>query len=73
MNWETIKMHCGLSVIWFAIGLFFYLGWCGFMNLQPFTHKQTKDQLNSNCINQLQIAGYCCKSIEQFETGDCIK
>lgn len=56
----------------FTIGLFFYFGWCGLMNIQPFTHETTKTQLNSNCEG-LQIAGYCCNSQEQFNTGDCTK
>lgn len=56
-----------------TIGLFFYLGWCGLVNIQPFTHKTLKAQLNGNCENGLQIKGYCCTSQEQFESGDCTK
>jgi hypothetical protein len=56
----------------FTIGLFFYFGWCGFMNLQPFTHKTTRAQENTNCEG-LQLKGYCCKSQAQFESGDCTK
>lgn len=27
---------------------------------------------NSNCHREKQIAGYCCKSEEQFKTGTCV-
>lgn len=70
---ELIKIHCGMSIVYFAIGLLFYLGWCGLVNIQPFTHKTLKAQLNGNCENGLQIKGYCCTSQEQFESGDCTK
>ena len=59
-----------IIVLTFCIGLFFYLGWCGFKNIQPFTHEKTKTQLNQNC-EWLQIAGYCCNSQEQYNTGNC--
>ncbi len=57
----------------FTIGLFFYLGGCGVMNIQPFTHKPNKPQFNSSCGDNLQIMGYCCNSQEQYNTGDCTK
>lgn len=69
---DKIGVRITLAVVGFCVGFFFYFGWCGLMNIQPFTHKKTETQLNSNCEG-LQIAGYCCKSEEQFKSGDCTK
>lgn len=55
----------------FTIGLFFYFGWCGFMGYQPFTHEKAVIQPNISCLNELQRHGYCCKSLEQYNSGNC--
>ena len=57
----------------FTFGLFFYLAGCAFAGVQPFSHKKVEVKPNISCPNELQIFGYCCKSQEQYDSGDCTK
>ena len=71
---ENIKMHLGLSIIWFSIALFIYLCGCGICDIMPFTHKKIIATGNISCgENEKQISGYCCETQEQYNSGDCTK
>ena len=70
---EKIGEKTALFVVGFCIMLFAYFGYCGFKGEIPFNKDFKEEATNKSCGEQLQIKGYCCRSIEQFNSNDCTK
>jgi hypothetical protein len=62
-----------LLVVGICTGFLIYFGVCGFYGEIPFNKGFEIEAVNSSCGDSLQVKGYCCKSVEQFNTGDCTK
>lgn len=64
---EKVGPVIAVSTVMFCTILLGYFLWIDWRDATSGKYKN----YNSNCIGQLQIAGYCCKSIEQYNTGSC--
>lgn len=74
MNKETIGYYATIGIVIASSILFSYLFICGLMDIMPFSHKKIIGTGNISCgTNELQIAGYCCETQEQYNSGDCTK
>jgi hypothetical protein len=50
-----------IGTVLFCSVFFAYLVACGFMRIQPFTHKPEVIQFNNLCPPEKQSGGYCTK------------
>ena len=70
---KTTGEKIGWVTFLLCTAFFLYLFACGLINIQPFTTHGYEVAQNVTCGEQLQRAGYCCRSEAQFLTGDCTK
>jgi hypothetical protein len=62
-NWGAIFISV---FIVFCIAFWLFLGY-----LEIKAETSGRQSYNNLCNNSLQVGGYCCDSIEQFQTGNC--